>query len=122
VEYLPEKYNAGKIAVNEKMRECWLKYQHLWDPILYAACRLNPAMNVQLIMEPEEVKNGDHLIFSQMKTPNPIHIVELPTKKNRIHYAVTRFLQQIAMKRPLSSTKPFNSLKWLISMNSGEKY
>ena len=82
VEYLPEKYNAGKIAVNEKMRECWLKYQHLWDPILYAACRLNPAMDVQLIMEPEEVKKGDRLILSLMKNPNPIHIVELPTKKS----------------------------------------
>ena len=57
-----------------------MKYDHLWNPLLFSACRLNPAMNVHLIMDSEDIIKGDELILSLMKNESPSIIVDSSSK------------------------------------------
>jgi len=81
VELLPERFNEGKKTVNVKITKIWKKYQHLWDPISFAACKLNPSININLKMEMSQTDKGDRYILSTMKNPAPIEVMEKPTKK-----------------------------------------
>jgi len=80
VEFLLERFNDGKKAANVKITKIWKKSQHLWDPILFATCRLDPSMDVNLIMETSQINKGDRYILSMMKNPAPIEVMEKPTK------------------------------------------
>jgi len=77
---LPEKFEDGKIAVEKKFQRFSVKYDHLWNPLLFSACRLNPAMNVHLIMDSEDIIKGDELILSLMKNESPSIIVDSSSK------------------------------------------
>jgi len=84
VQSLPERFNTGKVDVAAKLRKIWEKYNDLWDPLLFAATRLNPALDVYMILESEQIARGDQYILEMMKTFDSHPKVQSPTKKNNV--------------------------------------
>ena len=84
IEYLPEKFLAGKRAVSEKIQKYWNSYRPLWDPFLFAATRLNPALAVHMILETDEILKGDRMILDMMKKFDENEKIEYPKRKSNI--------------------------------------
>lgn len=66
-EKLSHVFLKGKRAFNEKKIEYFTRYENIWSPLLYAATRLNPSLNVQEILLPSEVEKADKLILEKLE-------------------------------------------------------
>ena len=89
VNELPETFNDSKAEFLQKLDDYWGRYKHFWDPLLYAATRLNPSLSVSAEMSAPEITRGDNLILDILKKipKNQSPIVQNPISKNPfIHF------------------------------------
>ena len=63
---LPGRYLKGVDAYLEKERIYWRVYSNHWDPLLFSATRLNPSLDINTILSPEEIIRGDKMIESMI--------------------------------------------------------
>jgi len=61
---LPSKFQSGIESYLEKEFSIWKQYEFCWTPLLFAATRLNPSIDINQLLTSKEITQGDNFIMA----------------------------------------------------------
>jgi len=72
ITFLPSKFQSGIESYLGKEFSIWKHYEFCWTPLLFAATRFNPSIDINQLLTSKEITQGDNFIMALLEEISPV--------------------------------------------------